>query len=179
MNIDDASYLRFVYQEDIYILNEPEIIEDRSEPEISEPIARQITEPVEINEPEPVMFWGGNQKRILILIKDPESELIHPKDQDFLMRIVEGGLKYSKEDVAVVNCSKYEYSQIFDEIDHAYLIAFGDHPGKFVGAFPKYEVNMQSGKKVLLSDSLKDLEPDKEKKKALWKALQNMFDINQ
>ncbi len=175
---DDTTYLQFVYQEDLYVFEDqspdyelPVTVEEK-------PAENKMPIQSEVFEPEPVHYWGGNQMRILILIKDQESDLIHPKDQDFLMRIVEGGLKYSRQDIAVVNCSKYEYSQIFDEIDHAFLIAFGDHPQKFTGAMPKYEVFLHNGKKVLLSDSLNDLEPDKEKKKALWKALQQMFDIN-
>ena len=176
---NNSELLKYIYQEDLYIIDEPEpthnAIEAGSNLEI--PDDEQVIE--QINEPKPVKYLGSNNKGILILVNDTESEFLNPHDLDFLMKIVESGLKFSKMDIAIVNCVKYPYWQIFDEVHHACIVAFGSHQTDMIQGLPKYQVfNQEEGTKILLADDLNTVEGDKEKKMQLWKALQRMFDLN-
>lgn len=173
------AYLKYIYHEDLYIINEPPVaLEEPQElqEEVEDLSSGQERELV--NEPSPVKFLGSNNKGILILVNDADSEFLNERDLGFLMRIVESGLKYSKTDIAIVNCVKFPYWQIFDEIHHTFLIAFGNHQTEVLQGKSKYQVSDNDGIKVLLADDLGSMEDDKEKKGQLWKALQSMFDIN-
>lgn len=171
------TYLKYIYTDDLYILKKDESYAALSS---SETLAEaDQTAPADgVSEPSMVKYLGSNNKGILILVHDPENEFLNHKDHDFLLRIIEGGLKFSKTDIAVVNCNQFRYKQIFDDVDHQYLIAFGNHTDSFAGTNPKYQVYKHQGKKVLLADSLNEIEPSKDKKTLLWKALRLMFDIN-
>jgi len=173
------AYLKYIYHEDLYIINEPPVaLEEPQElqEEVEDLSSGQERELV--NEPSPVKFLGSNNKGILILVNDADSEFLNERDLGFLMRIVESGLKYSKTDIAIVNCVKFPYWQIFDEIHHTFLIAFGNHQTEVLQGKSKYQVSDNDGIKVLMADDLGSMEDDKEKKGQLWKALQSMFDIN-
>jgi hypothetical protein len=163
-------YLKYIFHEDLYIIEQP--TEATHE-------AGDGNKPASgVQEPPPLKFLGSNDKKILILVNDHSSEFLNSNDLDFLMRIIEGGLKYSRSDIAVVNCVKFAYEQIFDEVNYEYIIAFGDHASEYVGEGKKYEAFKNRGKKVLLAENLREIEGDKGKKTSLWKALQIMFDIN-
>lgn len=172
---DNAAYLKYIFNDDIYIIDEPEQGETTEE---AQEISTAQPGPEEINEPHPVKFLGSNNKGILILVNETESEFLNQHDLDFLMRIIESGLKYSKLDIAVVNCVRHPYWQIFDEVHHSYLIAFGNHKTKLLDGQSKYNIHENDGIRILIADSLQELESDKEKKTMLWKALQRMFDLN-
>jgi len=164
-------YLKYVYHEDLYIMEEPPMLS-------TEPPASGNTTAAYAHELPPVKFLGANNKKTLVLVNDPVSEFLNSKDLDFLTRII-GALKYSKSDIAIVNCLKFTYDQIFEEIEHEYIVAFGDHPVEHIGIEERYEVSKSNGRKVLLAEELSEIEADRAKKTALWKALQIMFEINQ
>ncbi len=175
----NSEILKYIYQEDLYIIDEPEPLQKTIEIEPVQEVTDEEQVIEQINESKPVKYLGSNTKGILILVNDTESEFLNPHDLDFLMKIVESGLKFSKMDVAIVNCVKYPYWQIFDEVHHAYIIAFGSHQTDVLQGQQKYQVfNQEEGTKILLADDLNIVEGDKEKKVQLWKALQRMFDLN-
>jgi hypothetical protein len=169
-------YLKYLYTEDLYIMQKDAGIPVQVSPVVEED-THETSLPDKANGPVIVKYIGSNKKGILILVHDKENEFLNRKDMDFLMRIIEGGLKISKTDIAVVNCNRFTYEQIFDEINHQYVIAFGNHSASFTGNNPKYQIYPNQGKIVLLADELKDIEPSRDKKTVLWKALQLMFDI--
>jgi hypothetical protein len=171
-------FLRYIYNEDLYIIDKPSMILAKAQ------APRQVgadanTEQQElVNEPSSVKYLGSNNKGILILVNDPESEFLNETDLGFLMRIVESGLKYSKTDIAIVNCAKYPYWQIFDEIHHTFLIALGSHQADVLQGKSKYQVSDNEGIRVLIADELATMADDREKKGKLWSSLQNMFNLN-
>jgi hypothetical protein len=170
-----SPFLKYIYQEDIYLIDEPAVLHDNdAAQESAEPVNMQE----EVHEPQPVKYLGSNNKGILILVNDTESEFLNSKDLDFLMRIIESGLKLSKTDIGVVNCLKNPYSQIFDELHHSHIIAFGNHQTEKLNGKTRSEVVEEDGIKILLADELKDLEDDRDRKTVLWKALQRMFELN-
>jgi hypothetical protein len=177
MTVKTDAYLKFFFTEDLYVIQDSAGPVSRKAKVVGTQQIQSAATDISVGEPALVKYLGANKKGILILVHDNESEFLNQKDYDFLIKIVEGGLKMTKTDIAVVNCQKYVYNQIFDEINHQYLIAFGDHAASSVGENTKYEVYKHHGKNVLLADDLRELQPSKEKKTLLWKALQLMFDI--
>jgi hypothetical protein len=174
----NKEYLKYIFHEDLFIIDEPEPSKLKSginlDNESVEP--DQVVE--EIHEPPMVKYLGSNNKGILILVNDIENEFINRHDLDFLMKIIESGLKYSKSDIGVVNCTKFPYSQIFDEVHHSYIIAFGAHKAEMFNGQPRYQLIDQDGIKLIVADDLSVIENDREKKMQLWKVLQRMFDLN-
>ena len=116
---ENLELLKYIYHEDLYIIDEPSesipiepIIEKESN---AEPIESQ---PTLVQETKPVTYFGNNEKGILILVNDPSSDFINQTDLEFLMKIIESGLRYSKNDFALVNVANYPTDQILDEISY-------------------------------------------------------------
>jgi hypothetical protein len=174
----EQEFLKYIYHDDLYIIDEPAVAPAETQDLQKEVDTSSKQEEEMVNEPSPVKYLGSNNKGILILVNDPDSEFLNEKDLGFLMRIVESGLKYSKTDIAIVNCVKFPYWQIFDEIHHTFLIAFGNHQADCLQGKSKYQLLDNEGIKVLIADDLHLMGDDKEKKGQLWKALQRMFEIN-
>src|SRR5210317_1264090 len=117
--------LKHIYQEDLYIIHEPKVA-PVEEPEVQE--VQENSPPEEsakVEEQMPVKFLGRNEKGILILVKDQDNELLNQTDLDFLMKVVESGLRYSKNDFALVNAAHFPVSQILDEVPYNYILSFG------------------------------------------------------
>jgi hypothetical protein len=168
---------KYIFHEDLYIVNGPDEVKMDTDMAMEEPGPHiQSAETADV--PSPVKYLGSNKKSVLILVNDTESAFLNEKDLAFLMRIVESGLKLSKTDIAVVNALKYQYHQIFDEVHHRYLMAFGKHQTALIPDAKKYSPIDHEGVKVLLADDLRGLADDREKKGIFWKALQTMFEIS-
>lgn len=175
--MDNNEYLKYIYQEDLFMINEPqELNEGIAENADSEqPMQEEFVE--KVNETPVVKFLGSNNKGILILVSDTENDFLNQHKLGFLMKIIESGLKYSKSDIALVNCLRFPYHQIFDEVHHTSIIAFGPHKTELLDGQPKYQVVDHDGIKIIVADDLGEIENDREKKMQLWKALQRMFEL--
>ncbi len=177
--MEEELLLIYIYQEEIYVLDEPTTpVEqiDKTGSSSSVP-ASQESVSNQLHEPEPVKQLGNNDKGILILVHDEKNEFLDPGSLSVLMKIIESGLKYGKNDIALVNCAKYSVDQIMDEVPHLYLLAFGikDLPDEYTHS--TYSAFDHDDRKILLADDLKSLEPDRSKKGQLWNALQSMFNL--
>ena len=183
---ENNEFLKFIYHEDLYIIDEPKAqnikVEQPEEPERTsdeEPEKIKIEEvatPV-VEELKPVICFGNNEKRILILTHDPTNDFLNQNDLDFLMKIIESGLRYSKNDFALVNTAKFAIDQILDEIEFTFLISFGIDELSIANNKPTYEVLDLDGKKNLFAENLGVISCDQNKKMQLWKALKAMFNI--
>lgn len=180
---ENSEFLKFIYHEDLYIIDEPEAQkpqleepEEKSIEEVEEIKDKEVSSPV-VEEIKPVICFGNNEKRILILTHDPASDFLNQKDLDFLMKIIESGLRYSRNDFALVNTAKFPVDQIFDEIEFKFLISFGIEELSITNNKPLYEVLDLDGKKKLFAENLGMISSDQNKKMKLWKALKAMFNI--
>ncbi|MCK5701969.1 MAG: hypothetical protein KAI29_12485 [Cyclobacteriaceae bacterium] len=171
---ENKDLLKYIYHEDLYIVDEPAASDD-TQIVIEEEIASEPGEnkPSIVQETKPVIFFGSNEKGILILVNDLDNDFLNQKEMDFLMTIIEGGLKLTKIDFALVNIAKYPYSQVLDELHYNYIVSF-DETQK---SNPRYQVIVKDNKKMLFAENLSAIEADREKKKLLWKALKAMFDL--
>lgn len=178
---ENNKLLKFIYHEDLYIIDEPSEPENQKKENVAiEKKAVAFEHDIEIpviEEPQAVSYFGKNEKGIIILVNDPTNDLLNQSDLDLLMKIVEGGLRYSKNDFALINTSQYPVDQILAEIDHEYLIAFGIDDPALLNKSALYENQEIDGKKVLFSEALSVLSKDQSKKMQLWKALKTMFNI--
>ncbi len=170
---EQTGLLKYIYQEDLYVVDEPLETTSKS---IKNPLENNTLNPPVASEPKPIIFFGENNKGILILVNDPSSEFLNAQDLNLLMKIIEAGLKFSKKDIALVNLSKFSADQVIKEITHDYLISFGAGD-TFATGKPLNEIIDLHGKKGLFSHQLHEISMDVEKKKLLWKALQSMFNI--
>lgn len=184
---NQEAFLQFIYTDDLYVIDEPETVEKENEviqkPDSElENAANKINEAqsetlkeTQVQEPDPVSFLGENQKYVLILVNSPNDKFINDSEKAFLMKIVESGLRFSLDDIAIANCSNYSPEQIMDEINAKFLITFGIDN---ITNHELYQIFQWNGKSTLLAEDLKSIEADVSKKTKLWKALKLMFNIN-
>jgi len=173
---ENIELLKYIYQEDIYIIEDPSSMKETQalENDKTETLQTEMPQP-HVEETNPVTFFGSNEKGILILTNDPENEFLNQSDLDFLMKIVESGLRFSKHDFALVNTARHSAQQALDEIPYSYLLSFDI--GNSHDNDQLYLVKEENGKKILLAESLKEIAADTSKKTALWKNLKIMFNI--
>lgn len=172
---ENKELLKYIYHEDLYIVNEPinvpvSRVTESTEEKTTDPAEEELTSVQEIK---PVTFLGNNEKGILIVVNDPTNEFLNQKELEFLMTIIEAGLELTKVDIALVNLAKYPYAQVLDEMPCNYIISFDDNQK----ANPRYQVINKDKKKMLFAESLDVIEADVAKKKNLWLALKTMFHI--
>ena len=174
---ENKELLKYIYHEDLYIINEP--VNASVSRETVSSIEEKITDPAEeeltsVQEVKPITFFGNNEKGILILVNDPNNEFLNQKELEFLMTIIEAGLQLSKTDIALVNISQYPYEQVLDELPCNYIISFDENEKSNT----KYQVMHKEGKKILYAENLTTIKADKKKKRSLWNVLISMFNIN-
>ena len=171
-------FLKYIYSEDIYMLDEPEatdVIVEREEPVESIQVEKT---PTIVEEPKPISYLGRNEKEILFLVNDPSSELLNQADLDLFMKIVEDGLKFTRNDIALANTAKQSLEQVLGELSHQFIISMGVDISKFYPEQEAYLVHDSGTEKVLISESLQALGNDVSKKVRFWKALKSMFNIS-
>lgn len=180
---ESKAFLKYIYHEDLYIIDEPrppvESSDEAKEMISDQKVEKAIVEPANVvEEPNPVYFWGNNEKGILLLVNDVSDDLLNQNDLDLLMKIVESGLNYSKNDFALVNTAKFPADQILDEISYSYLISFGVDLSDIFKVTTHYTIHQSDGKLVLFSEDLSVINRDDLKKRKLWSALKSMFNIS-
>jgi hypothetical protein len=110
-------------------------------------------------------------------VEDDADELLNQNDLDLLMKIVESGLKYTRNDFALVNTAKFPVKQVLEEISYSYLISFGVDLSDLFSQSALYTVHEEDNSKLLFSETLASMQHDDQKKKKLWIALKSMFNI--
>ena len=118
-------FLKFIYSEDIFMLDEPVEQDLVAEKEDKVEAFPEDKAPTIVEETKPITYFGRNEREILFLIKDPSSELLNQTDLDLFMKIVEEGLKCTKNDIALVNTAKQDIDQILQELNHQFVISLG------------------------------------------------------
>ncbi len=174
MNIP-LEHLKHIYTEDLFLVKEPEAVKDSYVDDVN-PVEKTHTE-TGVSEPETVRYWGANEKGILFIAYDTDSEFLNKDDHEFLMKIIESGLRLGRQDIAVANCAKFPYRQIRDEVTHEYLVFFGDQKTLAPRSYGQYQIIKEDNVKMLYAESLKDIAGDRQKKRKLWNALKSMFNI--
>ena len=176
------NFLAEFIQEPIYVINEKDdpkgstqVKEAGNHDEQSAAMVEEAAVPL-ASPPTPLPTKGENLKHCIILVKT-DVEVIGAADEAFLYKIL-GAVKRQANDVLIANVSKANQESInalLAEHNHRHLIGFGLETLPIPGQSSLYETVLLSGKQYLLAEDLSTISEDKEKKKALWKALQSMF----
>ncbi len=134
-----------------------------------------------LSETDRVSFLGNNQKRIVIIIKSPETIYLPDDDLNFLLGIL-SACKLSMADVALINLSKnssLSYKDVTEQFIAEKIFLFGVDP-EALGLplqFPFYQVQQYNNQVYLSSASLTELQNDKAEKTKLWNCLKKVFSI--
>lgn len=151
----EYSFLKILLNEDIYLI-------DKKEESLSEESEPGLT------------YYGENKKKIAVLVDEANPDFMRSVSFEFLNKIMEA-VKLSKHEYALVNLHENKQSTleaISAELTPKHLIVFGQ-PNLLNQE--NYKIGRVGDITTLQSDSLTEIQADVEKKKALWKVLQEMF----
>jgi hypothetical protein len=126
-------------------------------------------------------FLGENQKRIAVLVNDPEAIYLSDGSLNFLLGILTA-CKLSMADIALVNItqnSSLNYMAITEILGAEKILLFGVSPSdiELPLQFPHYQVQRYNNQVYLFSPGLPSLEKDKAEKMKLWACLKQVFPI--
>jgi hypothetical protein len=124
---------------------------------------------------------GGNQKNILIVVKNDNITYLPDEDLEFLTNILKA-CKLSLEDVAIVNTNNNPdegYKEYLKNWSSKIVLLFGVSPVSFdlPVSFPEFQVQSLTNTKFLYSPALSECRTDKLLKSKLWVSLQRIFGL--
>lgn len=183
---NNKQYLKFLFNEDIFVIkSDKKIAEDSKkytepphtqEDQVEEPAPSntdQITDqPESQHHQEPQLAVSGDAESAVCIINfDSQHEFIAPEQKTFLENILKA-VQLDINKVALINKAKTDHGllEITHKIDAKTFLIFAD-----TDAMNKYVISEEGGKQLLVADSLDSISNDKEKKKALWTNLQQLF----
>lgn len=172
--MSDLSFLAEFITEPLYLIKD-ESVESKAyaEPEKHEPA--QVEEPKEKVELQPVTTSGQNLKGCIIFVNWKNGEV--SEEKDLLLKIL-GSVKRTENDVLIAHAFGTKPEQIealLAEQNHKHVLDFGTSSLALLSKSNVYEIKEDGPKRYLKADPISDISADVEKKKALWKALQEMF----
>lgn len=182
---DDKAFLPYFIEEPIYVLNEDKQ-QDESllQQDVQEAAALEEhieTEPTKVEELrekvdlKPIVTFGENLKHCIVLFESAQK--ISPESKDLLFKIL-AAIKRTPKDALMANvydCSKEQVEALLSENNHKHLISFGVKQAESISQLEAYVPTEAKGKHYILSDGLEAVAIDKDKKRALWQALQEVF----
>ncbi len=191
----DDNFLAHFIEEPIYVIASEELSSPESkeiEVEAAPVTPATLTEDMSSNEPEvtsnvveepeapvyvtPLPTIGDNLKHCIVLV-DSENELLEEPLKVLLYKIM-GAVKRNAEDILIANCRNAKSDQIealLANNNHRHLLAFGTDVLVQMKENSLYEIKKEGAVSMLKSDPLVEIQQNVDKKKALWKALQEMF----
>lgn len=151
-----------------------------AEPIVEVPVASAVQES-KVEEPEPVYVKalptsGDNLKHCIVLVNS-EEDILEESLQTLLYKIM-GSVKRKSEDILLANCHQADEEQIAALLannNHRHVLTFGVNLLPTLATASPYEIVKAGAVSMLKADSLNLIDQETEKKKALWKALQEMF----
>lgn len=167
MKVEDTQALRFILQDELYLLDEDKSLYS------SAPITQS-----EIQTQQTVFnYLGSNKKNFLVLVRYSEHEFM--KDEHLAaLESVLGRLGYNRDDVAILNLAKCDIAT------HEEIVAYFT-PGIMIilgqGAIPagagdlKFNtIEPKNSIKVLYTFSFDEMMADVTHKKAFWEQMKNL-----
>ena len=126
-------------------------------------------------------FFGGNKQHIILLVNNPDASFVSDQQLTFLSGIL-NACKLTLEDVGLLNISSYpaiSYKKIAETFNPRIIIMFGVLPDTIQLPFvmPEFQRQSYNNQVYLAVPSLPELENNKELKRKLWTALQQIFSL--
>ncbi|MCF6360290.1 MAG: hypothetical protein L3J29_05940 [Cyclobacteriaceae bacterium] len=169
--------LRLFFDEEIYLIKDKDNAESASISNIEKPIKVESSAPSTVEEPLieaiSLVYKGGNDKGIAIIINDDSNEFLNTTDEALLLNILKA-TGFSLEDVAIINQHNSGVGWQ-SQLDFSKVIVFGILPSTYGIASENYSIQKHEEADWLFSDSLFSLGSDKVLKGKLWGELQELF----
>jgi DNA polymerase III psi subunit len=133
---------------------------------------------VQINEKE---FLGNNEKKVLIVVNNPEAAFLTENELAFLTKILEAcGLNMA--DVAIINWNNLiskDYKSILETLKSKTVLLFAVDAETFglPFRFPHFQIQHFDQCIYLQAPALSTIEEDVTAKKQLWTSLKSLFQL--
>ena len=167
MKVEDANALRFILQDEIYLLNG-----DKNA------YSAQGAPPPVIETPKPVFnYLGSNKKNFLVLVGYPDHDFI--KDEHLAaLESVLGRKEHTRTDVAILNIAKHERAddkQIWAHFEPKTIVILGKNGlPEGIGELRFNVIENRDNTQVLYTFSFDEMMTNVDNKKAFWEQIKNL-----
>lgn len=129
----------------------------------------------------PFKTLGNNQKNVLVGVNYADTKHLPDAQLDFLTNLLKA-CNLGLGDVAIINMNHYadlDYTEILNHFNSKVVMLFGITAQEFGFPFsiPEYQVQQFSGKTVIHSPALHEIENDKVAKGKLWVGVKRIFNL--
>lgn len=173
MKVESGQALRFILQDDIYLLNEDKL--NYTKPDNQHTPAPQTQS--ETVTPKPVFnYLGSNKKHLLVLTYYPGHDFI-ADDHLAALESVLSRKNHSKEDVAILNVAKSnaEYSELISHFKPQTILVLGQEAIPSGINQPKFnQVEKREGITVLCTFAFDAMMSNVDNKKAFWEQVKSL-----
>lgn len=166
----EFNFLPYFFTEPVYVIPEAAV---------SNISVETIPDPG-LEEPERKLPVRGNfEKKVLLIVDDPEDEVLNEPESEFLNKILKA-VKLTEDDVKILNVhhiTDEQLPEVLFKFPFKVLISFGINTPALLetpNAIP-YKIPKGQDKIRLLVDNLSSIEKDQQKKIKLWENLQLLF----
>lgn len=126
-------------------------------------------------------FLGTNNKKILIVVNNPDAVFMSDNDLNFLTGVL-GACQLTLADVAIVNRHPYPdagFKELSVFFKSRIVLLFGTEPAAFGLPinFPPYQLQAFADNTFLFAPSLEEIEKDRLEKSKLWVSLKRLFNV--
>ena len=129
-------------------------------------------------------FLGGNQKKIVIVVRYPDETFISEDHLQFLTKIL-GACRLNLGDVAILNDSmeKIDIVRVKQQLEPSRVLLFGIEPAEIMLpiSFPDFKQQAYAGSSYLYVPAIhlinQESEESKLLKRKLWDCLKKMFEV--
>jgi len=134
-----------------------------------------------INAPLAISSLGGNEKKIIFLVDDPQNKFLADAQVKLIYDLLTA-CQLTMGDIALVNFSYNKpltYKELIDQLQPKKVLMFGLTTGDLGLPFtiPFFQIQNFQERVYMLSPSVHDLRMNTELRKQLWACLQKIFNI--
>ncbi len=178
MKVEDNNALRFILQDEIYLLNDDKI--QYSAPTESAPVIEPvptISAPV-IETPRPTFnYLGSNKKNFLVLVNYAVQDVIK-SDHLAALESVLSRLGHNREDVAILNLAKHDWAgheAIQEYFAPKTIVILGQKAlPNGITSLKLNQVEKTEAVSTLHTFSFDEMMTNVENKKAFWEQMKNL-----
>ncbi|MDO3625593.1 hypothetical protein [Mucilaginibacter sp. BT774] len=173
MKVEDSQALRFILQDEIYLLNEDKLNyakPDNQQTPASQPQPETITLKPIFN------YLGANKKHFLVLTNYPNNDFI-ADDHLAALESVLGRKNHGREDVAILNAAKNnsEYSELLSHFKPQTILILGEQAIPSGIDQPKFnQVEKRDGINLLYTFAFDTMMSNVDNKKAFWEQVKSL-----
>lgn len=163
MKLSDDAFLSLLFEDEIYVSGFPAAQNDG------------------IQDVEGIHFYGENKLNTLVLVDTAVPDFLKTPEYALLLKIM-GAVKHTPNEFALVNVQENEqldWPKLTEAFEPKNTIVFGQSIAETLIpiATGLYQISQNEQSNFLLSDELRHIMTDNNKKKLLWTGLKNLFAV--